>query len=128
MFLSFWAHPDSIARNRISIRANSMLSTSLRYSILKYRTCVDYMNKPGCLEMEPAAIKTGDLASSIQKEILRGIDNGLDAFGDNVRTIFYSDMEKNYHFSRDEIAAHSEEFVGAISRFFTVGSSLVERS
>ena len=37
-------------------------------------------------------------------------------------------MEKNCHFSRDEIAEHSEEFVGAISRFFTVGSSLVERS
>ena len=78
--------------------------------------------------MEPSEVKIDNLTSSIQNGILTGIDNGLDAFGDNVRTVFYSEMEKNCHFSRDEIAEHSEEFVGAISRFFKIGSSLVERT
>ncbi|MDA4130411.1 MAG: hypothetical protein OK457_06535 [Thaumarchaeota archaeon] len=78
------------------------------------------------LESETAEIY--NFIKSIQEDILRGIDNGLDAFGDNVRTVFYSEMEKYYQFDRNKILEHSEEFVKAISRFFTVGSSLVERS
>ena len=77
--------------------------------------------------MNPEAIKI-DYTPTIQDGILRGIDSGLDAFGVNVRTVFYSEMEKYYQFERKDILGHIEEFVRSISRFFTVGSCLVERT
>jgi len=78
--------------------------------------------------MKPETARIDNPVSSIQEDILRGIDKGLDAFGENVRTVFYSEMETRYQIGRNKILEHPEEFVGAISRFFTVGSSLVERS
>jgi len=80
------------------------------------------------LELIPLAPKIGNPPASIQAGILRGIDSGLDAFGENVRTVFFLEMEKNYPFDRNQILEHSEEFVGSISKFFTVGSALVERT
>jgi hypothetical protein len=69
-----------------------------------------------------------ELVSSIQQGVLQGIDKGLDNFGDNVRFVFFSEMEKWSQFDRTKIFEHPEEFVSAISKFFTVGSSLVQRS
>jgi hypothetical protein len=74
------------------------------------------------------AAKIGNPPTSIQAGILRGIDSGLDAFGENVRTVFYLEMERYYRFDRTQILEYPEEFVGSISRFFTVGSALVERT
>jgi hypothetical protein len=74
------------------------------------------------------SVKVESHPNPIQDGILKGIDSGLDSFGDNVRTIFYLEMEKYYQFDRNKILEHPEEFVKSISRFFTVGSSLVERS
>ena len=45
-----------------------------------------------------------------------------------MRLVFYKEMEKYYQFDRNKILEHPEEFVKAISQFFKVGSSLVERS
>jgi len=66
--------------------------------------------------------------SPIGERVLNGIDRGLEGFGENVAEVFYQEMEKYYNFDRKKILEHPDEFVGAISKFFTVGSSLVERS
>ena len=101
---------------------------SPEFSFLKYGFALIGTNHTrAASDMNPQAIKI-DCGPKIQDGILRGIDSGLDAFGVNVRAVFYSEMEKYYQIERNEILEHTEEFVKSISRFFTVGSSLVERT
>ena len=61
-------------------------------------------------------------------KVLEAIDRGLDGFGENVGSVFYSLMEREYQFDRSKILERPDEFVTAICAFFRSGSTLVERS
>ena len=65
---------------------------------------------------------------SINDQILRGIDNGLDAFGKNVKEYLYAEMESSKQLGRGEILDNMEQFHAMIEQFFKAGSPLVERS
>ena len=69
-----------------------------------------------------------DELSKIQDGVLYAIERGLDTLGNNVREVFYSDMELAFNLTRNEIVRRPEDFAEAISRFFDVGSSVVERT
>ncbi|HVB12552.1 MAG TPA: hypothetical protein VNE86_05415 [Nitrososphaerales archaeon] len=65
---------------------------------------------------------------SVNNQILLGIDNGLDAFGKNVKEIFYAQMETSRQFKRSQILDNIEQFQLMIEQFFKEGSPFVERS
>lgn len=60
--------------------------------------------------------------------ILDGISKGLDAIGPNVEEVFYSEMRLSHGLSKNEILDRPEEFEAAMSSFFRVGTSLVDRA
>jgi hypothetical protein len=64
----------------------------------------------------------------MNEQILRGVDNGLDTFGKNVKVIFYAEMESSRQLKRAQILGNVEQFHGMIQQFFGPGSPLVERS
>ena len=66
--------------------------------------------------------------SSVDGQILHGIDNGLDAFGKNVKDIFYEEMETSRQLKRGQILDNIEQFALMIEQFFKEGSPFVERS
>lgn len=60
--------------------------------------------------------------------ILQGVDNGLDMFGNNVKQVFYMEMESSKQIKRAQILDNREEFHNMIEQFFGPGASLIERS
>jgi len=60
--------------------------------------------------------------------ILDGITKGLDVIGPNVGEVFYTEMMYSHKLTRNEILERPEEFAEALSQFFRVGTSLVDRS
>jgi len=60
--------------------------------------------------------------------ILDGISKGLDAIGPNVEQVFYTEMMYSHNLTKNEILDRSEEFTEALSQFFRVGTSLVNRT
>ena len=60
--------------------------------------------------------------------ILEGISRGLDAIGSNVEEAFYSTMRQSHNLAKNEILDRPEEFAAAMSSFFKVGTSLVDRA
>jgi hypothetical protein len=70
----------------------------------------------------------GDELSNIQDGVLEGISKGLESLGQNVREVFYSEMEGQHNLGKDQILSRPEEFSEAISGFFRTGSSIVERT
>ena len=65
---------------------------------------------------------------SIVERILRGVDNGLESYGKNVKEVFYSEMEASQDMKRSEIVDNTDKFEKSLSLFFTVGTSMVDRS
>jgi hypothetical protein len=65
---------------------------------------------------------------SIIERILRGVDNGLESYGKNVKEVFYSEMEASQDMKRSEIVDFPDKFEKSLSLFFTVGTSIVNRS
>ena len=65
---------------------------------------------------------------SIVERILRGVDNGLESYGKNVKEVFYSEMEASQDMKRSEIVDNTDKFEKSLSLFFTVGTSIVDRS
>ena len=59
---------------------------------------------------------------------MKGVDNGFDSFGKNVKEIFYKEMESSKQLKRNEILDNMEQFHAMIEQFFGMGSPLVERS
>ncbi len=88
---------------------------------------------PNIITKQPAPIEpqikseSRPVATSMNDQILRGIDNGLDAFGKNVKEVFYLEMEGSKNVKRSEILDSAEQFQGMIEQFFKLGSPLVER-
>ena len=66
----------------------------------------------------------GDIGTGI----LDGISKGLDAIGSNVGEVFYSEMLLSHNLSKHEILERPEEFTEAMSKFFKVGTMLVDRA
>ena len=64
---------------------------------------------------------------SIVERILRGVDNGLESYGKNVKEIFYSEMEASQNMKRSEIVDNTDKFEKSLSLFFTVGTPIVDR-
>ncbi|HYB04134.1 MAG TPA: hypothetical protein VED17_06715 [Nitrososphaerales archaeon] len=60
--------------------------------------------------------------------ILDGISKGLDAIGPNVEQVFYTEMMYSHNLTKNEILDRPEEFTEALSQFFRVGTSLVNRA
>jgi len=60
--------------------------------------------------------------------ILEGISRGLDQIGPNVEEVFYTEMMLSHNLTKNEILDRPEEFAAAMSRFFRVGTTLVERA
>jgi len=65
---------------------------------------------------------------SIVERILRGVDNGLESYGKNVKEAFYSEMEASQDLKRSEIVDNPVKFEKSLSLFFTVATSMVDRS
>jgi|SRR5579862_2702181 len=70
------------------------------------------------------SLETGDIGSGI----LDGISKGLDTIGSNVEQIFYSEMMLSHGLSKNEILDRPEVFSEAMSQFFKVGTTLVDRA
>ena len=64
---------------------------------------------------------------SIVERIMRGVDNGLESYGKNVKEIFYSEMEASQNMKRSEIVDNADKFEKSLSLFFTVGTPIVDR-
>ena len=60
--------------------------------------------------------------------ILDGISKGLDVIGPNVEQVFYTEMMYSHNLTKNEILDRPEEFTEAMSKFFRVGTSLVDRT
>ncbi len=60
--------------------------------------------------------------------ILDGISKGLDTIGPNVEQVFYTEMMLSHNLTKNEILERPEVFTEAMSRFFRVGTSLVDRA
>ena len=60
--------------------------------------------------------------------ILDGISKGLDVIGPNVEQVFYTEMMYSHNLTKNEILERPEEFTEAMSQFFRVGTSLVDRT
>ncbi|MFI5420467.1 MAG: hypothetical protein ACHQ1H_05825 [Nitrososphaerales archaeon] len=69
-----------------------------------------------------------DVPQSLQEGVLEGINKGLESLGQNVREVFYSEMEARHNLERNEILSRPEKFSDAICEFFTNGSTIVERT
>ena len=65
---------------------------------------------------------------SIVERILRGVDNGLESYGKNVKEVFYSEMEASQEMKRSEIVDNPDRFEKSLSLFFTIGTLRVDRS
>lgn len=68
------------------------------------------------------------LNEEIGSGILDGISKGLDSIGPNVEEVFYTEMMISHNLTRNEILDRPEEFTEAMSKFFRVGTSLVDRA
>jgi hypothetical protein len=60
--------------------------------------------------------------------ILDGISKGFDAIGPNVEQVFYTEMMLSHNLTKNEILERPEAFKEAMSQFFRVGTSLVDRT
>ncbi len=69
-----------------------------------------------------------EISIDIGTGILDGISKGLDAIGPNVEQVFYTEMMLSHNLTKNEILDRPEEFTEAMSKFFRVGTSLVERT
>ena len=69
-----------------------------------------------------------DVKGEIGSGILEGISRGLDTVGPNVEQVFYSQMMQSHNLTKNEILDRPEEFAAAMSSFFKVGTSLVDRA
>ncbi len=59
---------------------------------------------------------------------LSSIDRGLDAFGSNVHTVVYYELNKWFGISREEIPLKPEMLVSTIDKIFGVGAVAVSRA
>jgi len=69
-----------------------------------------------------------DETADIGSGILDGISKGLDTIGSNIEQVFYSEMMLSHNLSKNEILDRPEEFTEAMSQFFKVGTTLVDRA
>jgi hypothetical protein len=69
-----------------------------------------------------------EMMGDIGNGILDGISKGFDIIGPNVKQVFYSEMMLTHKLSKNEILERPEEFTEAMSTFFKVGTTLVERA
>ncbi|MDA4129477.1 MAG: hypothetical protein OK457_01780 [Thaumarchaeota archaeon] len=74
--------------------------------------------------MSQSLIATEEIGSGI----LDGISKGLDSIGANVEEVFYTEMMLSHNLSKNEILDRPEEFTEAMSKFFRIGTSLVDRA
>ena len=85
-------------------------------------------DKKDSIDEPSLKVKSKPDTSSVNDQILHGIDNGLDAFGKNVKEIFYAEMETSKQLKRGQILDNVEQFQLMIEQFFKEGSPFVERS
>jgi len=85
-------------------------------------------DKKDSIDEPSLKVKSNPDTSSVSDQILRGIDNGLNAFGKNVKEIFYAEMEISRQLKRGQILDNIEQFQLMIEQFFKEGSPFVERS
>ena len=69
-----------------------------------------------------------NLNEEIGSGILDGISKGLEAIGPNVEQVFYNEMMFSHNLTKNDILDRPEEFSEAMSKFFKVGTSLVDRT
>ena len=69
-----------------------------------------------------------ELNEQIGSGILDGISKGLEAIGPNVEEVFYNEMMFSHNLTKNDILERPEEFAEAMSKFFRVGTSLVDRT
>ncbi len=69
-----------------------------------------------------------NLNEEIGSGILDGISKGLEAIGPNVEQVFYNEMMFSHNLTKNDILYRPEEFTEAMSKFFKVGTSLVDRT
>jgi len=81
---------------------------------------------PDTISLQP--LEAGKGFTTIVERILHGVDDGLDSYGKNVKDIFYMQMEAMESLKRSEIVDNPEKFEECLSRFFTAGTPIVDRS
>jgi hypothetical protein len=64
----------------------------------------------------------------MEQTVLEGIARGLDSIGQNVKEIFYLQMEVTAQIKENQILANPDRFSLALSKFFTIGTSVVDRA
>lgn len=69
-----------------------------------------------------------DWTHDTAKKILNGVDKGFEIYGENVKAIFYDQMEKSLGFKRSDILSNPDLFDRALLQFFKVGKTIVDRS
>jgi hypothetical protein len=72
--------------------------------------------------------KSNEIPKGMEEGVLEGISRGLDSIGQNVKEVFFSHMELSTQLKRNQILEHPDKFAVALSRFFTVGTSVVDRT
>ena len=71
---------------------------------------------------------SGDWTNDTAEKILNGVDKGFEIYGENVKEIFYDQMEKSLGFKRPDILNNPELFDLALLQFFKVGKTIVDRT
>jgi len=70
----------------------------------------------------------GVLSENFESEIVKCVDRGLDAIGQNVKQVIYWHLENRLNIKRSEIASKPEAFIKALESMFGEGARHLEKA